>query len=211
MNWSRRPLVVHLITARDLTSYHLHVSSAIFCNGHMFTQQSPPLYRIISTWPCRWTPAAQPKPCWSILTQPQRRFAYSALKSWRSKSLSFMHCFWLLGKWGSSSLPTHIPSESKLSSTAGPDHTHFIFCTGRSPTLTSTFQLMARMESVFTLIREYLFLIQIPALVAFYEWFAMLTIKKDSRTWKQVQEIRCRLKKGWSNMPLRSEEFLSKK
>lgn len=180
----------------------------------MFTQHSPPLYRIISTWPCRWTPAAQPKPCSSILTQPQKRFAHSALKSWRSKSLSSMHCFWLLRRRGSSSLLTHIPSESKLNSTAGPEHTPFTFSTGRSPTLTSASQLMARMESVFTLIRggEYLPLIQIPALVAFYEWFARLTIRKDSRMWKRVEEISCRLENRWSNwMPLSSEEFLSEK
>lgn len=163
--------MVYLVTACDFTSYYLQVSFAVFCNGHMFTQRSSPLYRIISTWPFRWALAAQPKPCSSILTQPQKRFAHSALKSWRSKSQSSMHCFWLPRRWGSSSLPTHIPSESKLNSTAGPEHTPFTFSTGRSATLTSASQLRTRMESVFTLIREgeYLPLIQIPAFVAFYD------------------------------------------
>lgn len=88
MKLNRRHLVADLITACDFTSYIFRfccecMKAAAFRPYifHLLTQQFPSLSRIISTWPCRLTQAAQPKPCSSILTQPQRRFARSVLKS----------------------------------------------------------------------------------------------------------------------------------
>lgn len=61
----------------------------------------------------------------------------------------------------------------------------------------SVFSLSRQEENIYTR-SEY------AHLVAFYKWFTMFTVKKDSRTWKREQEMICRsgpllFKWGWKS------------